>query len=355
MFGNYFNDKRVLITGATGFKGSWLSIWLNMLGAKVYGYSLEPNSLNDNYVICGIEDSIVHECGDIRDLEKLTAFMKKAKPEIVYHLAAQPLVLASYKDPIFNYSTNVMGTVNILEAVRMVDSVVSVVNVTTDKVYKNVEQIWGYKENDELAGKDPYSASKSCSELITSSYVYSFFGNRDIRIATARAGNVIGGGDWADNRIVPDFYRALIDNKSLVLRNPYATRPWQHVLESLFGYLELGRSLGQSAKYVGAWNFGPYNSIVRKSVGDLVDKLIEQNPTVAVEKLNKVQEEKESQLLSLDVTKSTSLLNWKPLLSFDETVAYTNQGYQADIQRNGVMDSRIHQIENYQQKIRTEF
>lgn len=351
MFEQYYSGKKVLITGASGFKGSWMAIWLQKLGADVYGYSHAPKTEWDNYVTCGLDTKINHQNSDIRDLHETVSFFKAVQPEIVFHLAAQPIVLESYKNPVDNYSTNVMGTVNVLEAIRHTESVKVVVNVTTDKVYKNVEQVWGYREEDQLAGKDPYSASKSCSEIVTDSYRYSFFENRDIRIATARAGNVIGGGDWADDRIVPDFYRAMMSGNPLSIRNPYATRPWQHVLESLSGYLELGRALSQSEKYEGGWNFGPQNRQGGKSVGSLIDELKKYNPSVEVIKGDQAKKENEAQLLTLDVTKSATYLNWQPILSFEETVLFTQEGYKADIEKGDVLAKRLEQINSFEKKM----
>src|SRR5574341_1665538 len=229
IFNNIYNGKTVLVTGETGFKGSWLTIWLLNLGANVVGYALSPKTEKDNYAICDLGDKINHINGDIRDYQTLLKVFLKYEPEIVFHLAAQALVLDSYKDPLYTYSTNVIGTANLLEAVRNASSVKAAINVTSDKCYENHEWIYGYREIDRIGGKDPYSASKGASEIITSSYLRSFF-NRDntANIASVRAGNVIGGGDWSDNRIFPDCMRALINHEPIVIRNPNAVRPWQH-------------------------------------------------------------------------------------------------------------------------------
>ena len=236
---SFYKGKTVLITGHTGFKGSWMCKLLSMAGAKVIGYSLNPPTTPSLFELSGVEKEIVSVIGDIRDLAKLNETMQKYRPEIVIHMAAQPIVRESYAEPVYTYETNVMGTVNICEAVRLCDSVKSFVNVTTDKVYKNNEWEWGYRENDALDGYDPYSNSKSCSELVTSSYIKSFFYNRDIAVSTCRAGNVIGGGDFAKDRIIPDCVRAMEAKQEITVRNPYSTRPYQHVLEPVVTYLVL--------------------------------------------------------------------------------------------------------------------
>src|SRR5260221_6028304 len=244
-FKGVFGNRRILITGDTGFKGSWLSICLKELGAKVYGYALPAKTQMDNFVRTGLSQKIVHQDGDVVDFDSFLAFAREADPEIVFHLAAQPLVIYSYENPRETYQTNVMGTVNFLEVVRKLPSVKVAINVTSDKCYENKEWFWGYRENDPIGGRDPYSSSKGCSELITAAYIYSFFQNEISKtsLASARAGNVIGGGDWATDRIVPDFFRALLKGEELVVRNPDNTRPWQHVLEPLSGYLQLAATL----------------------------------------------------------------------------------------------------------------
>ena len=257
LFKGIFNNKKVLITGDTGFKGSWLAIWLLELGADVYGYALSPKTNADNFVVTELDRKINHKTGDIRNKENLLKYFNEVKPDFAFHLAAQPLVLESYSNPHYTFETNLMGTVNFFEAVRNTDSVKAAINITSDKCYKNHDWVWGYRENDPMGGKDPYSSSKGCSELITDSYLNSFFINSKCNIASARAGNVIGAGDWAENRIVPDYFRALQRNKKLVVRNPKSTRPWQHVLEPLSGYLMLASRLYENKKFCGGWNFGP--------------------------------------------------------------------------------------------------
>lgn len=266
----FYNGKRVFITGHTGFKGSWLCKILVNSGAVVTGYSLEPPTTPSLFEIANIGESITSIIGDIRDYNSLKKAFDEARPEIVLHLAAQPIVRESYKNPAYTYETNVMGTVNILECVRNSDCVKSFLNVTTDKVYFNKEWAWGYRENEELDGFDPYSNSKSCSELVTHSYKNSFFADGKIAISTARAGNVIGGGDFASDRIIPDCVRAASENRDIIVRNPYSTRPYQHVLEPLFAYLTITEKQYNNAKFSGWYNVGPEECDC-VTTGELVD------------------------------------------------------------------------------------
>lgn len=254
---DFYKGKKVLITGHTGFKGSWLSKILVMAGADVAGYSLEPPTNPNLFSVAGLEGKMKSVIGDIRDYDRLKALFDEFQPEIVFHLAAQPIVITSYEEPKYTYETNVMGTVNILECVRLSPCVKSVLNVTTDKVYKNNEWCWGYRENEPLDGFDPYSNSKSCSELVTHSYKSSFFDNSDVAVSTARAGNVIGGGDFADNRIIPDCVRASMKGEPIIVRNPNSTRPYQHVLEPLNAYLMIAQAQYEDRKYQGYYNVGP--------------------------------------------------------------------------------------------------
>jgi CDP-glucose 4,6-dehydratase len=344
MFNNAFKGKKVLITGNTGFKGSWLSLWLSDLGADVYGYGLPVKDIRDNYSVCNLSNIVKHLDSDIRDYEALLSYFKKIKPEIVFHLAAQPLVLKSYDDPIETYTTNVIGTVNVLECVRLTSSVEVALNITSDKCYKNNEWCWGYRENDALGGKDPYSASKSASEIITKSYISSFFSNLDTpNIATVRAGNVIGAGDWSADRIVPDYFRARIQNKEIVLRHPNSTRPWQHVLEPLSGYLALASNLlMQNKEFQGCWNFGPLSDSVH-SVNDLINQLQIYDRKVKI-RLENINKPAESISLKLDISKAISMLDWVPLLSFEQSVQLTAQGYINDLNLDSSVNNRLDTI-----------
>lgn len=310
----HWRGKRVFITGHTGFKGSWLSMWLNYLGANVCGYSLSPLTNPSLFELCNIEKDIESIIGDIRDFEKLSKAINDFKPDIVFHLAAQAIVSESYSNPLYTYSTNVIGTVNMLEAVRNSKSIRAVVNVTTDKCYENKEWYWGYREIEPLGGYDPYSNSKACSELVTAAYRSSFFANNDrdaAAVATARAGNVIGGGDWAVNRLVPDCIRALLENKEIYIRNPRAVRPWQHVLEPLRGYLLLAQKLyDNGAEYAEAWNFGPDDKDA-KTVGWIAEKLCSKWGGNASYKLDEGNHYHEAQYLKLDCSKAKNRLGWK--------------------------------------------
>jgi CDP-glucose 4,6-dehydratase len=274
LFNSVFKNKKVLLTGHTGFKGSWMAIWLKELGAEVYGYALEPYTLKDNFVSTGLEHKLHHKIGDVRNLEQLQNYFNDVKPDFAFHLAAQPLVIESYKNPHYNFETNLMGTVNFFEAVRNCSSVKVAINVTTDKCYQNNEWMWGYRENDAMGGDDPYSASKGCSELITNSYFKSFFSkDNTAHVASGRAGNVIGAGDWAENRIIPDLMRALENNETSEIRNPNSVRPWQFVLEPVFGYMKLAEKLWTNGKtFSGGWNFGPA-AFENYSVGDVVNEV----------------------------------------------------------------------------------
>lgn len=323
-----YKGKKVLITGHTGFKGAWLSIWLNKLGADVYGYALDPISKDGIFLATGIGEKITDLRGDIRDYAKLKSSINDIKPEIVFHLAAQPLVIESYQNPLETFDINTQGTANVLEALRTSDFIKAAVLITTDKCYENKERKLGYKEDEPMGGHDPYSASKGAAELIIASYRKSFFsGKNKTAIASARAGNVIGGGDWADNRLVPDLFNAIEKNKTIEIRNPIAVRPWQHVLEPLGGYLLLGaRILKEPEKFAEAWNFGPHMHEVY-TVKDVVEKIIffaqkgEWKDTSDPNQLH------EAQLLMLDISKAKEFLKWEPILNFDETIQYTTEWY----------------------------
>jgi CDP-glucose 4,6-dehydratase len=308
---NFWRNKRVFITGHTGFKGSWLSLWLHSLGAKVYGYSLAPDATPALFDIAKIEALLSgHTVADIRDYPSLAKSIDAAQPEIVFHLAAQPLVRRSYNDPIETYSTNVMGTVNVLEAIKQSASAKAVVNITTDKCYENKEWVWPYREDEPMGGHDPYSSSKGCAELVTASYRKSFYSSLNIGLATARAGNVIGGGDWSNDRLIPDFLRAIDAEQILKIRSPHSIRPWQHVLEPLKGYMLLAEALYNDPQaYASAWNFGP-NEQDAKEVGWIVSKLADYLPQTRWE-IDADPQPHEAHLLKLDSSKARKYLQWQ--------------------------------------------
>lgn len=322
----FWKNKRVFITGHTGFKGSWLCLWLVQMGAKVAGYAQLPPTTPSLFEICNIEELLDQSSiADIRDLESLKTAMSDFGPDIVIHMAAQPLVRDSYKIPIETYSTNVMGTVNLFEAIRITPSVKAVVNVTTDKCYENQEWEWGYRENERLGGYDPYSNSKACAELITSAYRSSFFNPENFTehgtaIASARAGNVIGGGDWAADRLIPDCIRFLLKKEEILIRNPNSIRPWQHVLEPLSGYLLLAEKLYvHGTKYSEGWNFGPADSDA-KAVEWIVDKMCELWGEESKYKVDKGTHPHEAHYLKLDCSKSKTHLHWEPRWSLETTL-----------------------------------
>lgn len=322
-----YKNKKVLVTGHTGFKGSWLTEWLLELGSDVIGYALNPISEKDNFVLANLINKIKDYREDIRNYSKLYEVVQREEPEIIFHLAAQPLVLESYKNPHYTFETNTLGTANILEAFRQADKARVLVVITTDKVYQNNEWEWGYRENDSLGANDPYSASKAASELIITSYLKSLIDIKEKLIVSVRAGNVIGGGDWADDRILPDCIRALEKNEDIIIRNPKSTRPWQHVLEPLGGYLLLGEKLlNNKTEFMGAWNFGPYLSNVI-SVEELVNFVIEYYGEGKYTIQSLENSFKESNFLSLDITKAIKKLNWKPILNINETIELTVDWY----------------------------
>lgn len=326
LFDNFFKGKRVLITGHTGFKGSWLSIWLNELGAEVVGVGLEPYSDKDNYVLSGLGQKIFADIrGDIRDGKLMKEIFNSYKPEIVFHLAAQPLVRLSYDIPVETYSTNLMGTINIMEAIRSTPETKVGVMITTDKCYENKEQIWSYRENDPMGGYDPYSSSKGCCELAISSWRRSFFNPEKFdqhgkAIASVRAGNVIGGGDWSLDRIVPDCIRALESDKDIEIRSPKSTRPWQHVLEPLSGYMLLAKELWNNPmKYSSGWNFGPANESIT-TVLEVATKIIEKYGAGRLKTVSDPNSLHEAKNLTLDITKAEVELNWHPRMNIDQCV-----------------------------------
>lgn len=331
-FKSIYRNKKVLITGHTGFKGSWLSIWLLELGAEVIGYALDPYTERDNFVLTGLSDKMTDIRGDIRDKKKLREVFQTYKPEFVFHLAAQPLVRFSYEFPVETYEINVMGTINIMEEIRNTPSVKVGVLITTDKCYENKEQIWGYKETDSLGGYDPYSSSKGACEIAINSWRNSFFNPKDFHkhqkaIASARAGNVIGGGDWSVDRIIPDCIRAIEKNENIEIRNPIAIRPWEHVLEPLGGYLLLGQKMREEpGKYCEAWNFGPeFGSII--TVWEVAEKVKTEFGKGVLKDVSNSNDLHEANLLALDISKARFKLGWKPVLNIDETIRITVDWY----------------------------
>jgi CDP-glucose 4,6-dehydratase len=326
----FWRDKRVFLTGHSGFKGSWLSLWLYQLGAKVTGFSLEPPTDPSLFVEAKIEKLLrAHIIGDIRDEKSLAQAMQYAEPDIVIHMAAQPLVRDSYNDPVTTYATNVMGTVHLFEAARKTPSVKAILNITTDKCYENNEWLWGYRENEPMGGRDPYSSSKGCAELVSSAYRSSFLSKSGIALATARAGNVIGGGDWAVDRIVPDAMRAFMQIQPLQVRNPNAVRPWQHVLEPLAGYLALGQKLfEQGQQFSEGWNFGP-NEVDAKPVSYLADVMSNAWGEEASWQFDVGEHPHEANYLKLDCTKAKMLLNWCPQWELSTALQQTVAWYKA--------------------------
>lgn len=348
-----YKNKRVFITGHTGFKGSWLSLWLNKIGAEVCGYSLLPDTNPSMFLSLDIENKIEKSIiGDILDKDSLESAICDFKPDIVFHLAAQPLVRKSYKEPILTYNTNVIGTLNALETARKCGSIKAFVNITTDKCYENNNQLHGYSESDSMGGYDMYSSSKACSEILSASYRRSFLdNNRGYYLATARAGNVIGGGDWAQDRLIPDCIRSIENNKKIELRNPDATRPWQHVLEPLGAYLLLGEKLLQSGeKYAQSFNFGPEEESVHK-VRDVVKKTIKYygKGEIVVDKKDDLYEAK---LLSLNINKAKKVLNWRPVYNWEKAIAITVEWYKKYYgKKTDMYDFTMLQIEEYEAKI----
>jgi len=346
----FWKDKRVFITGHTGFKGGWTVIWLQKMGAVIKGYALTPREEPSLYEVAKIADGIESYIGDVGDLDTLSQAMLEFQPDIVIHMAAQPLVRASYIDPVGTYQTNVMGTVNLLEAVRACKSVKAVVNVTTDKCYKNHEWIWGYRENEQMGGYDPYSNSKGCSELVTSAYRQSFFKSKtSVSLASARAGNVIGGGDWSDDRLIPDVLKAFHLGKPVVIRNPHAIRPWQHVLEPISGYLFLAEKLYNSeSEYAEGWNFGP-NDEDAKPVSEVLEYLVAHWPAHVSWSIDESIQPHEAQLLKLDISKAKSRLKWAPRWDLNKAIQTTIEWHFAWINGEDMKTFSINQICDFEE------
>ena len=354
---NFWKGKRVLVTGHTGFKGSWLSLWLQSLGAEVIGVSLDVPSTPSLYEQANVSENMISLREDIRDVMAIRKIFQDHLPEIVFHLAAQPLVRLSYREPVETYEINVMGTLHVLEGIRSVDSVRSAVMITTDKCYQNKEWVWGYRETDTLGGHDPYSSSKGAAELLISSYRESYFpqdkyGEHKTAIASARAGNVVGGGDWADDRLIPDIIRAFQNNKEVVIRNPKSTRPWQHVLEPLSGYLKLAEQLEKNGdQYAEAWNFGPAEIDARP-----VQWIIEKMAKLWGENANWINDKSEhpheANYLKLDCSKAHMKLNWYPRWDLSETLLRIVEWHKLKDAQNNYRKLCLTQINDYMRGIK---
>ena len=349
----FFKSKKILITGHTGFKGSWLTLWLTELGANIVGYSLEPPTNPSLFEALNLKERITHIIGDVRDEEKLKKVFKMYKPEFVFHLAAQPLVRYSYIAPKYTYEVNIMGTINLLEAVRETDSVKVVIVVTSDKCYENKEWIYGYREIDPMGGYDPYSSSKGCAELIVSAYRRSYFDSLEVALSSVRAGNVIGGGDWQEDRLVPDCIRALSKGEEIKIRNPNAIRPWQYILEPLSGYLLLALKMSEDRiKFSGAWNFGPSDYDIL-TVGELTKKVIDYWGSGSYEIEKSSENFHEASLLKLDCSKAYSLLKWHSIYNVDEAIKKTvgwYKKYYDGAKNKELYDFTVSQIIEYTQK-----
>ena len=349
----FWAGKRVFLTGHTGFKGSWLSLWLQSLGTEVTGFALAPPTTPNLFTEARLEQGMHSVLGDIRDLAALQGAMQAARPEIVVHMAAQPLVRLSYEDPVTTYATNVMGTVHLLEAIRQTPGVKAVVNVTTDKCYENREWVWGYRENEPMGGFDPYSNSKGCAELVSSAYRNSFFhpdayARHGVALATARAGNVIGGGDWARDRLIPDMVQAFEQGKPVQIRNPGAIRPWQHVLEPLRGYMTLAERLfEQGPQFAEGWNFGPMPHD-EQPVGWIVQNLAQLWGDGATWAIDKGPHPHEANHLRLDISKAQSLLGWQPTLGLSQALEKVVSWYKDRAAGQDVRQLTLKQIQSYQ-------
>lgn len=347
----FWKGKKVLVTGHTGFKGSWLSIWLIELGAEVIGYSLDPYTEKDNFVLAKLDSKLVDIRGDVRNLSQLESVFSQHKPDVVFHLAAQPLVRASYDHPIETYETNVLGTINVLECIRQTTKQIIGVMITTDKCYENKEQLDGYKETDPMGGYDPYSSSKGCAELVISSWIRSYFHPNDYSfhsksIASVRAGNVIGGGDWSSDRIIPDCVRSIENSQPISIRNPKAIRPWQHVLEPLGGYLLLAEKMGaEPTRYCEGWNFGPNEDAVL-SVWEVAEKVISVYGKGNVIDVSNADQPHEATLLMLNIDKAKKLLSWYPRLTIDEMLDFTIDWYK-NYKKQDVYKLCVKQIERF--------
>lgn len=349
MNAEFWSGKRVLLTGHTGFKGSWLSLWLQRLGANVIGYALAPPSNPNLFEVAAVADGMISLYGDIRDLGQMQEAMTVHRPEIVIHMAAQSLVRHSYQHPVETYATNVMGTVNVLEAVRHVPGVRAVVVITSDKCYENREWDWGYRENEAMGGYDPYSNSKGCAELVTSAYRQSFFNQagNPVAVASVRAGNVIGGGDWAEDRLIPDMVRAVSQKRPVLIRNPRAIRPWQHVLEPLSGYLLLAQRLyEEGAKYAEGWNFGPRDEDARE-VQWIVERFTGLWGDGATWTRDRAEHPHEARYLKLDCSKARNRLPWQPRWALGQALEHIVAWHKAHLQGENMREFSLKQILEY--------
>jgi CDP-glucose 4,6-dehydratase len=346
---SFWKDKRVFVTGHTGFKGSWLSLWLQEMGAIVKGFALEPNTQPSLFTEAKVSQNMESEIGDITNIEHIVSSMTTFNPDILIHMAAQPLVRLSYLEPVQTYATNVMGTVNVLEAARKCSNLKAIVSITTDKCYENKEWAWGYRENEPMGGHDPYSSSKGCAELVTAAYRKSFFNEKHTAyLASARAGNVIGGGDWSDDRLIPDILKAFEQQKPVVIRNPLSTRPWQHVLEPLSGYLVLAEHLYEEGSvYAEGWNFGPKDEDC-KSVSWILDKMVAKWGQGASWELDKNNNPHEAGYLKLDCSKAAMQLHWHPKWNLENTLESIINWHQHYLSGKNIQEQCLLEIAKYQ-------
>ena len=348
----FWQNKKVLMTGHTGFKGSWLSLWLQSMGANVVGYALAPPSKPSLFEVANVSEGMVSVQGDIRNPDQLHSNFAQYQPEIVIHMAAQSLVRYSYQNPVETYATNVMGTVHVLEAIRQTASVKAVVIITSDKCYENREWLWGYRENEAMGGYDPYSNSKGCAELVTAAYRQSFFNNavNKVAIASARAGNVIGGGDWAADRLIPDMVRAVTAGRPIQIRNPHAIRPWQHVLEPLSGYLKLAQKLyEQGTDYAEGWNFGPSDDDA-KPVQWIVEQYTQMWGKDASWTIDQAEHPHEAHYLKLDCSKARMRLDWQPKWSLQQALENITLWHKTHLQGKNMREFSLRQIAAYQEQ-----
>jgi CDP-glucose 4,6-dehydratase len=345
----FWKGKKVFITGHTGFKGSWLSLWLQEMGAFVKGYALEPNTFPNLFTQANVAHNMHSEIGDITDLNHITESMNAFNPEVLIHMAAQPLVRLSYQEPVLTYATNVMGTVNVLEAARKCSNLKVIVSVTTDKCYENKEWAWGYRENEPMGGHDPYSSSKGCAELVTAAYRKSFFNDENSAfLASARAGNVIGGGDWSADRLIPDILRAFEKKEPVIVRNPMSTRPWQHVLEPISGYLVLAQHLFEEGSNIAeGWNFGPKDEDC-KPVSWILDKMVTNWGKGASWELDKNNNPHEAGYLKLDCSKAAMRLNWFPKWNLEYTLESIINWHQHYLAQKNIQEQCLLEIAKYQ-------